>query len=192
MYKTYLGNGQFGKEIVLAKGDAPLSKVHQEYERLLGRTSNTLYWLVNKFLDSKQFKEKRKNTQIAYEKYARTLLKTKLSNGKLFGDVDISRITQKVIRKYLDSRSRKKVYANRHVQFLKAVFNWGRERFDDVTDNPCQGVKLYREKPRQRYIEDQEYELVLNLATGYIPLFMELSYLCRARRTEIIHMLDFG
>lgn len=31
----------------------------------------------------------------------------------------------------------------------------------------------------------EEYDAVRNLATGYIPIMMELAYLCRARRGEI-------
>ena len=185
IYKPYLGKGEFGQEIVLASGDAPLSKVHREHERAQGQGEYTLKWLIKKYLGSKQFYEKADRTQKDHKYYAENLFKQPLANGQLFADVRLSTINQRTIRKYLDTKEAK-VTANKHVKFLKTVFSWGRERYANVKTNPCVGVKLYSEPHRERYIEDWEYELLLNSSTSeYIPVFMEIAYLCRARWSEI-------
>lgn len=50
-------------------------------------------------------------------------------------------------------------------------------------------VKLRSTSPRMRYIDDWEFDLVKQLATvPYLPLFMEIAYLCRARFNEIADM----
>jgi integrase len=73
------------------------------------------------------------------------------------------------------------------VQFLKAAYNWAMERYDIVQENPCQGVTLNKEEPRDRYVTTEEFEFVKSLAppTSYLPLLMELSYLLRARVSEV-------
>lgn len=185
VYKPYLGNGQFGKEIVLAKGDVPLSKVHREYEKIIGVSNYTVRWLINEYLGSQEFQEKAAYTQRDYRKYSCALINTKLINGKLFGNCDLNQITPKVIRRYLDSQDAK-ISANRRVSFLKLAFNWARQQYDHITENPCQGVKLNKETSRTRYIEDWEFELVKKLGTlPYIPIFMEIAYICRARWAEV-------
>ena len=49
-------------------------------------------------------------------------------------------------------------------------------------------MKLNKQAPRTRYVEDWEYELVRQIAaesgTPYVSVFMELAVLCRARRSE--------
>ena len=46
--------------------------------------------------------------------------------------------------------------ANRHVAVLKAAWNWVLERHD-IPENPCIGVELNKEAPRERYVTDDEY-----------------------------------
>ncbi len=185
IYKRYLGNKQFDKEIILAKQEAPLSKVYREYEKVIGISTDTLSWIINEYLHSQDFQEKAAYTQRDYRRYAHTLIHTKLITGQLFGDCKLNQVTPKVMRRYLDSQEAK-VSANRRMSFLKLVFNWARQRYDQVIENPCQGVKLNRESPRTRYIEDWEFDLVKQLATPpYISIFMEIAYICRARWSEI-------
>ena len=55
------------------------------------------------------------------------------------------------------------VAANRHIAVLKSAWNWVLERHE-VPDNPCIGVKLNREQPRERYVTDDEYQGAMDLA----------------------------
>ena len=185
IYRTYLGNGVYGQEIVIAPGDAPLSKVYSEYEKISDQGGYTLKWIITKYLASEQFTNTSTRTQKNYQTYAKNLIEQPLANGLKFGDITINKISQRTIRKYLDDKAAK-VSANRHIAFLKVIFNWGLERYSIIKINPCIGVRLYSEKARERYIEDWEYELVRDLASvEYIPIFMEIAYLCRARWSEI-------
>lgn len=181
-------DGKFIKQQQICRADLPKSKIFAFIEDFEGTTSDTLRWLINTYLESDQLAERALKTQSEYHRYANNIINTKLANQKLFGDTKLKHITPKVIRRYLDSK-RAKISANRHVQFLKAVFNWGRERYDSVNDNPCAGVKLHKEKPRDRYIEEWEYNLVINLANvEYVAIFMEIAYLSRARWSEIANL----
>ena len=50
------------------------------------------------------------------------------------------------------------------------------------------GVSRNPESPRDRYVTDQEYEITYKLAQSppYLPIMMELAYLCRMRKSEIL------
>lgn len=203
VYQPYLGKGKRGKEIPLRwekkllRKDAPRSRIWACWEELVNQPSDTLSWLVNKYLKSEQFKRLALNTQKVYQIYANTILTMPMKSGKMFGHVPFGSITPGVIRKYLDKREAK-ILANREVEFMSSVFGWAFER-DFCTSNPCRGVRKNPERSRTRYIEDWEYELVYNLAlnsgTKYIAAMMEIAYLCRARRIEISERnrgIDYG
>jgi len=95
----------------------------------------------------------------------------------------LHRVDKRSIRSYLDTYEAP-VAANRHVAILKSAWNWCLERYQ-IPDNPCIGVKLNREAPRQRYVTDDEYETVLRMAPPPIQQYMELAYLLRARWSEV-------
>ena len=81
-----------------------------------------------------------------------------------FGSVRLDQVDKRSIRSYLDTYP-SPVAANRHIAVLKSAWNWVLERHE-VPDNPCLGVKINREKPRERYVTDDEYE---RRAEGWRP-----------------------
>lgn len=194
-YRPYLGreNGQpkYGKPIRLCGLDATVSEIWQAYERLLNKDNDTLLWLVGEYLKSGQFKELAGKTQNEYQGYANIILAFEMANGRKFGEAPLERINKRVIRGYLDAYPAK-VAANRHIEFLSAVFAWGEERYPIVKNNPCAGVRKNREESRTRYIEDWEYHIAYNVALSMRnPMFayaMEISYLCCARRDEVFSL----
>ena len=96
-----------------------------------------------------------RRTQIDYAGYAWSLI-------PVFGKMARGRITPIHIRKYMDMRGAgSKTGANREHAFMSTVFSWGIERKPDITDNPCKQVKKFAEKPRTRYITDDEYAAVM-------------------------------
>ena len=79
------------------------------------------------------------------------------------------------------------VQANREHSFMSAVFSWAYEN-GRVNINPCVGVRKFKQEPRDRYIEDWEYEAVMAEARKNVPLMeaaMELSYCCAARQGDV-------
>ena len=72
--------------------------------------------------------------------------------------------------------------------FLSRMFSWSIEYGYNAT-NPCEHVRKFEEKPRDRYIEDWEYDLVYEIALKsgcpWIAPMMEFSYLCRMRDSEV-------
>ena len=71
-----------------------------------------------------------------------------------------------------------------HIAVLKAAWNWAAQRYD-VGENPCTGVELNKERPRDRYVTQEEYIKVLALAPPELRQYMELAYLLRARLSEV-------
>ena len=153
----------------------------ERYEEVTSGPRDTLGWLLGHYLDNVQGLAERTRTD--YGRYVRTIC---AFEG--FGNAKLERITRRSIRGYLDSYPAK-VMANRHVQFIKAAWNWMIERHD-LPENPCIGVRLNEERPRHKYVTDSEYQTVYRLALGqrspFLALAMELAYLCRGRRSEVL------
>lgn len=194
MFVPYLGRGKRGKEAplrlegALLREDATLREIWRAYDQLHEQDENSLVWMLNQFLQSKHFKQLKPVTQVGYEGYKNVICRKKLKNGSTFGDLPYSTITIKTIRRYLDSRSAR-VSGNREIQFLKSAYSWAMQYIDGADNNPCIGVLLNKEAPRDRYITHDEYELVYKIAQNssypYVAIAMELAYLCRARRGEV-------
>jgi integrase len=193
VYREYLGreNGKAkrGKPIRLCALDAPLSEVWREWERVQGQSSDSLRWLLTAYNSSDKFAALARPTQIGYEGYLSVICDKELVNGNLFGDVALDNINIRTMRKYLDNYEAKTT-GNRHAQYISAAWNWAFQRWENVpAQNPCLGLDLNREKPRDRYIDDAEYKIAhkvaLSMRTPIFAYAMELAYLCRARRGEV-------
>lgn len=174
-----------GKDTYLCKQTAPLSELWAAYGRVTQPDDHgTLRWLLDDFMARKEFKSR--STQEAYEGYYRILTEFKTADGTAFGDVRLEMITRRSIRAYLDKYP-SPISANRQIQFLKAAWNTCLE-FHDLPDNPCMGVTLNKQEARTRYVNQEEYEQFLSTTNGYIPIFMELAYLLRARWGEVANL----
>lgn len=90
------------------------------------------------------------------------------------------------IYKYLDIRSRKsKVAPNREKSLLSHVFTMA-IRWGVVNDNPCRNVKRLTERPRNRYVTDQEFFSVRNIAPEKLKLIMDFAYLTGQRISDVL------
>ena len=179
------GKIRWGKTTIIAPADAPMSEVWRAYEEAVGDSRQTVSWLLHQYMGSQQFSELTDKTQNDYRNAIDRLLNAPVGNDR-FGSVALDRVDQTTIRAYLDWYE-SPVAGNRHIAILKSAWNWCRERHR-IPDNPCIGVKLNREAPRQRYVTDDEYETVLRMAPPPIQQMMELSYLLRARLTEVLNL----
>ena len=71
----------------------------------------------------------------------------------MFDEAPIDSITPAAIAGYRDKRTAK-VRANRELATLSHVFNMAREWGLTTRENPCQGVRKNKEKPRDYYAND--------------------------------------
>lgn len=179
------GRAQFGPDVVLCPTSAPLSELHRRYEEVTSTDARgTVAWLLKQYHQSAQFDALKERTRDDYANYRRLVTGYTMANGRTFGEAPLDRVKRTTIRGYLDKYGAP-IAANRHIQYLKAAWNWALERFDWIPDNPCAGVRLNTQTPRERYVDQAEFLAFKATTARYIPLFMELAYLCRARWSEV-------
>lgn len=190
IYRPHLGKGKLGKPVRLCSTEAPISEVWQAYESMQQSANNTLRWLLDTYNESEANRKKVLTSQSQSEMYRNALTETVGAKGTKFGDLALDEINRLMIRRYLDI-AKYKIAANRQIQYLKAAWNWGSQRFAQVPQvNPCEKVTLNPEESRTRYIEDWEYQLVYDVITEtgrspFLAVMMELAYLCRLRCNEV-------
>lgn len=142
-------------------------------------------WLFDLYVKSPQFAKLAFKTREEDEIRLRRL-------RLVFGEMMPGKVTSGHIRQYMDTVGETApASANRDHGFLSRVYSWAKER-NIVSDNPARDVKKFVETPRDRYVEDWEYDLVYQVAlrTSYpwIAPMMEFAYLCRMRSQEIRHL----
>ena len=186
-YKPWLGrvNGKqrWGKAIRLADDTVPMSELWSIWESLGNSPKDTVGWMFDLYLDSPQFMRLKEKTQKDY-RTAIEKIGSRPVGDKLFRECTLNSVTKRTIRDYLDTYPHP-VAANRHIAVFKSAWSWAEERYE-VPENPCIGVKLNREAPRERYVTDDEYETVLRMAPPPIQQMMELAYLLRGRLSEVL------
>ena len=188
-YKPYLGRVlgkiKWGPTVFLAPPDATMSDVWKAYEELTSGPKDTVGWLLNLYRDSERFKELSPKSQKDYSKAIEKLIGAPVGNIK-FGDAKLTQVKKQTVRSYLDAYP-SPVAANRQIAVLKSAWNWTLERYD-VPANPCLGVRLNREAPRDRYVTDDEMKGAMDLAPPPIKQMCELAYLLRARYSEVLNL----
>jgi integrase len=127
----------------------------------------------------------RAHTQRDYTQYSGLLI-------AVFGHVAIDQIRPRDIAEYVRQRGESsKVRANREKALFSTIFNharaWG---YTDLT-NPCIGIKGFKEKPRDRYVSDDEYMAVWNVAHPTVQDAMDLA-LCTGQRPADILKIEVG
>lgn len=139
--------------------------------------------LMAAYHGSPQFSALGKLTQKDYLQYSKRI-------SRVFGHMMPRDIKPPHIRAFMDALAGqgKVVTANRHHSYMSILFGWGIERsWCEV--NPAKQVRKFRETARSRYIEDWEFELVLEVARKssypYLAPMMEIAYMCRARSIEM-------
>ncbi len=181
--KSYVFRPPHGGSITLCSSDKKQSDVWAAYERLINEDSLTftVSKLISEFFGSSDFKDLSASTRSDYRKNSKNIL-------LVFGKMRANKVEPKHIRAYMDKRGlSSRIQANREKAFFSRAYRWAYER-GKVNQNPCKGVKQYKEKARTRYITDVEYDLVYKYATPTIRVAMELSYLCAARKGDVLAM----
>ena len=172
-----------GGSIRLCPASAKQSDVWQAYELLINEDIQgyKVSRLVADFFASADFIDLSKTTQSDYKKNSRPIL-------LVFGAMQADSVEPKHVRAYMDKRGLKsRVQANREKAFFSRAYRWAYER-GKVKSNPCKGVKQFKESARTRYVTDAEYDAVFRCAPPAIRVAMELSYLCAARKGDVLEM----
>ncbi|HEE4340554.1 TPA: integrase, partial [Klebsiella pneumoniae] len=173
------------KAIRLCALSEPQSAVWLAYEKAMGEEveRKTFQALADQFMSSPDWQDLAAETRKDYTKYAGKVL-------PVFGKVNPDKIKPEHIRRYMDQRGMaSKTQANREKSFLSRVFRWGYER-GYVQHNPCQGVKKFKETARERYITDEEYKAVYDVAPDVVRATMEIAYLCLARQSDVLALTE--
>jgi len=188
-YRPYLGRGLKRQGIRLCGLDAAISRVWAEWESLQGKPPQTLLWLLTEYLESDEGRSKAPRTRVEQQRQAAFLKRFALTHSRFFGDIDLSTITAGKMRRFLDVRKEQgaAISGNRELALISRAWNWARERDLVKHPNPCLIVRRNKETPRNRYVTDEEYHAVFELAANppYLRPMMELAYLCRMRQGEI-------
>ncbi len=148
-----------------------------------------MLWLLNLYMASIQWRELSSSQQES------DILRLKRIKP-VFGRMMPHDITPGHVRQYMDAlfiKNDSVSSPNKDRGFLSRLFNWSIER-NYMKGNPCEKVKKFIETPRDRYIEDWEYDLVYEVAKKssypWIAPMMEFSYLCRMRGIEVRAMTE--
>lgn len=137
------------------------------------------------------------------ERYTRDVIPTKAPNTqrdnfkeliwlyKFFDDppVPLHKIEAINIRQYLDWRG--KIRANREKALFSHIWNKAREWGYTNLQNPCAGIKGFKETGRKNvYIEDSMFEAVYNAGSQPLRDAMDLAYLTGQRPSDVLKMTE--
>lgn len=153
----------------------------------------TLSDLFNSYLE-RHAKKTKTTWQVMIKDFERNVASIK--------DKKLSKISSSVAeRLHVDLTKERGPYsANRTVQLLRAVFNKGIQWKLYNGDNPFKGITLHHEKPRERFLSDDEAKTLLktldNMEDCDIKDFIILSLFTGARKANIAAMhfsdIDWG
>ena len=105
-----------------------------------------------------------------------------------FGKLRPVTITARTVYQYMDIRGKKsQTRANRDVALLSHMFTKA-IRWGVVDKNPCKGVERFKEKPRERYITDDEYFVFRAIAGDMLAVYMDFKLLSGLRQRDILKM----
>lgn len=108
---------------------------------------------------------------------------------KVFAHMPIDAIAPMHIREYMDLRGKvAKIRANREKALFSHMFNKAREWGFTALQNPCQGVKGFKETGRSRYITDAEFEQVKAHAHFTVVDAMDLALLTGQRPADVLKL----
>jgi integrase len=93
------------------------------------------------------------------------------------------------VKAYLKWRGKTgRIRANREKALLSHIWNWAREEGYTSLPNPCAGVKGFKEKGRDVYVEDEVYAAVWEVASQPLKDAMDLAYLTGQRVGDTLRM----
>jgi len=181
--KVHASNGAYyyvhkGKWHHLCRVSDGEAEMHRALARVLNPAAHTINELVTAFL-SFGMADLKPSTQEFYKKKAKPI-------RVVFGEVPPNEVTPSDVAQYLELRKQqgKAVSGNREFALLSSVFNYGM-RHGMVEYNPCRGVRRNTEKPRRRYIRDDEFRAAFESAPEHMQDLLAVAYLTGLRQKDL-------
>ena len=136
--------------------------------------------------------------QVATQKAPRTLADNKREVANLvefFNDppAPLESIKPVNVRQYLTWRTREgsaHVRANREKALLSHIWNFARDKGYTDLPNPCAGIKGFKEKGRDAYVEDNQYRAIWEHADTCLRDAMDLAYLIGQRPADVLQLTE--
>jgi len=183
---AYEWHPKTGGAVRLCGLDATEADVWLAYRVALGEVKvKHCQWLAEEYFASKEFADLSPRTKKDYQRYWEKL---KL----VFGKQQCNSVKPEHVRRYMDLRAATSVaMANKEKKLFAIIMRYGFER-GHTKENPCDPVKNFKEKGRDRYITDAEYNDFYQHATPMCQVMMDISYTCAARSQDVrkIRMSD--
>lgn len=183
---------------------AQLSDLHALAEERTGAARGTVAAVIDAYHASLKFKAIGRRTQRDYNYYAAAIKAYKTKLGCPFGDLVVDRLSQPVIRRFIDViAAPTPSKANHWLRYLRRVFNWGIE-FGECKTNPARGVECVTERRAHRMPEATVFRAVQAFARArgalqprargavapYLWAAMEIAYQARLRGIEVTTLTD--
>lgn len=191
------------KRHTIAGPKARLSDLHALVEGSAG--VGTVEWLAAEYRASAKFAKLAAGTQKDYDYSRDVLLAFPSPLGVPFGKLEANRLRNTHLQAVVDALEKQgtPTKANKVLRYARLLFRWGLNR-GKVRQNPAQGLEAATERKRQRLPAPEVYAAMLAYAQGgaalkartrgscspYLPLVMEVSYLCRLRGIETITLTE--
>ena len=123
---------------------------------------------------------------------AESTYKGEIQEAKLlraaFGEMYPKDVTPVVIYEYMDFRSQTApVRVNREVALLSHMFKKAM-RWGLVESNPCRDVERNPERPRHRYVTDDELLAFKSIVPEWLSLYIDLKSLTGLRQTDMLSL----
>jgi len=159
-----------------------LSEMYRNYAEVIGddRPLQTMADVLRRY-QTEVVPKKAEKTQ---EENGRAI--KRLENA--FGHMRPQDITPGDVYAYRDRRGRKTEFgANRDIEVLSHAYSKAIE-WNAADHNPCRYVRKFPEPKRRRYVRDDEYQAVYELAAPTVQVAMDLAVLTALRRGDILSL----
>lgn len=189
VHREYIGNGKFGKETVIAPAEAPEHQVWEAYNaHMADVATDSLDYLISRYIKCNKFDRLTDGTRLNYKRDLARIATYTTKSGKLFGTFPVQDITTPVLQRYYEHRYVDAPSGVKHeLAALSAAFTWAVSiGLCGIKLNPVRGVMREKSNSRKRLITDKEYKRVYGEAPTNLKVAMELAYLCRMRREEVV------
>lgn len=105
-----------------------------------------------------------------------------------FHEIPPNTLNAQVIYQYIDYRSQTApVRVNREIALLSHMFKKA-IRWGVVESNPCHDVERNPEKPRERYVKDDELLAFQQYIPKWLSLYLDLKMLTGLRQTDLLNL----
>lgn len=187
----------------VAQREAKLSDLHAIAER--GEAAGTVRAIAKAYHDSAKFRELAATTRADYEYSRDVLIGQRTAAGGTVGDLVADRLRTHHLQKLVDRVAGEgtPTKAAKMLRYSRLLFSWALRR-GLVKENPAKGLEAPKERKQQRLPTQQAYDALLAYAIAaaartsrtkgsharYLPLVMELGYLCRLRGIETLTLTE--